>query len=207
MPIVQLPPVRTPAPNPRDYAMVVGIDHYTQGILALNGSINDCELFCRWLTDRDMGGLDSENITFFKSIVGHSEPIRNQIEDRLTQFFEQADQTGQPCGRRLYLFFAGHGLVPPPPDTGGCALLMADARSTLLRGLLGYRAAHAMRLTGLFEEVMLVMDCCAEVSGQSELACFLPRYGDPTLAARRVTPRTSRIRNRARIRSTAASSF
>ncbi|KQU47404.1 hypothetical protein ASG67_14180 [Sphingomonas sp. Leaf339] len=102
-------------------------------------------------------------------------------------FFEQADSSGNPCGRRLYLFFAGHGLVPPPPDTSGCALVMADARATLLRGLLGFRAADAMRMTGLFHEVMLVMDCCAEVSGQSELACFLPRYGDPTLAARPFT--------------------
>ncbi|WP_344697231.1 hypothetical protein [Sphingomonas rosea] len=66
-----------------------------------------------------------------------------------------------PRGRRLYLFFARHGLVPPPPDASGCALVMADARASSLRGLLGFRAANAMRLTGLFEEVMLVMNCCA----------------------------------------------
>jgi hypothetical protein len=42
-----------------------------------------------------------------------------------------------------------------------------------------------MRLTGLFEEVMLVMDCCAEVSGPTpELLCHLPYNGNVALAPR-----------------------
>jgi len=183
MPIVQLPATQQPVTNPRDFAIVVGINHYSQGIAALSGAINDCNLFCRWLLEPAMGGLDSNNITYFQSVAGNAQPIRSQIEDRLTEFFDHADMHGMPRGRRLYLFFAGHGLVPPPPDASGCALVMADARATLLRGLLGFRAADAMRMTGLFEEVMLVMDCCAEVSGPAELACFLPRYSDPTLPA------------------------
>lgn len=59
---------------------------------------------------------------------------------------------------------------------------MANSTEFALRGLLGEVAANAMRQTGFFQEVMLVMDCCAEVSGpNSELDCVLPYYADPAL--------------------------
>ena len=186
MPIVPLDPLPPPHENEHDHALVVGIDHYGHGIKELSGAINDCELFCRWLTTPGMGGLNPSNVTYFRS-TAPGDPIRNQIEDRLGEFFDQAAAQGVPLGRRLYLFFAGHGLVPPPPDKSGCALVMADARPNQLRGLLGFRAADAMRMTGLFEQVMLVMDCCAEVSGPSELDCLLPYYADTDLPPRPYT--------------------
>ena len=189
---IPLPSVPPPHTNPEDYAVVVGINHYSNGINPLKGAINDCELFCRWLVTPTMGGLNPANVRLVTSDEPPADPaiarpppapIRNEIEDILVEFFERSDQ-GWPGGRRLYLFFAGHGLTKPPPNQRDCGLVMADARPIQLRGLLGEVAANAMRLTGLFREVMLVMDCCAEVSGPPELACQLPRYGDPTLADR-----------------------
>jgi N-acetylmuramoyl-L-alanine amidase len=177
MPRVALDALPPPYENERDRAVVVGIDHYGHGIKVLSGAINDCELFCRWLTTPGMGGLNPDNVSYFRS-TAPGDPIRNQIEDKLREFYDEYAGTGVSCGRRLYLFFAGHGLVPPPPDKSGCALVMADAHPTQLRGLLGLTAADAMRMTGLFEQVMLVMDCCAEISGPAELKCFLPYYVD-----------------------------
>jgi hypothetical protein len=180
MPLVPLPPQNGPFNHPDDYAIVVGINHYLAGIKALKGPINDCELFCRWLVEPSMGGLNPAHVSQFVSAGPPPEPMRNQIEDLLADFFECANQGGWD-GRRLYLFFAGHGLTKPPPNQRDCGLVMADARPILLRGLLGEVAANGMRLTGLFKEVMLVMDCCAEVSGPAELLCYLPNYGDATL--------------------------
>ncbi|QND61614.1 caspase family protein [Mesorhizobium huakuii] len=186
MPLVQLPATPPPHVNPDDHALVVGINDYVAGINTLQGAINDCNLFCRWLVDPTMGGLNPANISLVVS-AGHqppAEPVRNQIEDILATYFDRAN-TGWLGGRRLYLFLAGHGLSRPPPNHRDCALVMADARPNLLRGLLGGVAADSMRLTGLFKEVMLVMDTCAEVSGPAELLCNLPFYGDVTLTPRR----------------------
>lgn len=183
MPLIPLPATPPPHANADDYGIVVGINHYLNGINPLKGAINDCELFCRWLVEPTMGGLNPANVTLFTSAGPPPEPMRNHIEDILVTFFDRSNQ-GWMGGRRLYLFFAGHGLTKPPPNQRDCGLVMADARPNLLRGLLGEVAANSMRLTGLFKEVMLVMDCCAEVSGPAELLCYLPSYGDPTLTDR-----------------------
>ncbi|QLL64280.1 hypothetical protein FKV68_22805 (plasmid) [Sinorhizobium mexicanum] len=184
MPLVPLPATAPPHRQPDDHAIVVGIDHYVPGIPKLQGAVNDCNLFCRWLVDPKFGGLNPANVNLVVSTGQHPpEPLRSQIEDILVTYFDRANNNW-PGGRRLYLFFAGHGLSRPPPNQRECALVMADARPNLLRGLLGDVAADSMRLTGLFKEVMLVMDCCAEVSGPAELLCYLPSYGDVTLARR-----------------------
>lgn len=185
MPRIYLPPAASAPVNDRDHAIVVGINHYAHGIIELDGAINDCELFCEWLVDPAMGGVDPAKIKFFVSNdPSDDQPMRDQVVNFLLEFFDLAN-LGQLNGRRLYLFFAGHGLVSPPPDKRGCALVMANARLNALRGLLGVTAADSMRLTGLFQEVMLVMDCCAEVSGPAEdFDCKLPSFGDPNLPAR-----------------------
>lgn len=181
MPLVPLAAIAPPHKNPDDYAIVVGINDYRPGIPTLRGAVNDCALFCRWLVEPTMGGLNPANVTQFVSAAMPPEPVRNHIEDLLVNFFRRSNSGAWPGGRRLYLFFAGHGLSKPPPNQKDCGLVMADAWPELLRGLLGRVAADAMRLTGLFKEVMLVMDCCAEVSGPAELLCSLPSNGDPTL--------------------------
>lgn len=186
MPMIQLDPlpVGVPVVNPDDFAIVVGIDHYVAGIAPLAGCIEDCRMFCDWLIGPDLGGLEPANVCLFVSQdPSNQEPIRDQIEDLFVDFLDRGTQGGF-YPRRLYLFFAGHGLVLPPPDKQGCALVMANARMSLLRGLFGVAAAESMRLTGLFQEVMLVMDCCAEVSGRTDLSYNLQWRPDPDLPAR-----------------------
>lgn len=184
MPLIRFPAAGGVAKNPNDYAIVVGIDTYLDGIPQLSGCINDSQLFCRWLMEPTMGGLDPEKVMLFVSKnPTDQQPMRDQIENLLADFIDLANQ-GKLNGRRLYLFFAGHGLILPPPDKRGCALVMANARLNFLRGLHGLSAAESMRLTGLFQEVMLVMDCCAEVSGPADLNYNLPWHSDTTLPNR-----------------------
>lgn len=181
MPIVRLPSISGPFAQPDDYAVVVSINDYLEGIPTLKGAINDGELFCEWLVNPVMGGLNPDNVYFYASqSPTDSLPIRSFVEDHLGTFFTKASGAGIPVGRRLYLFLAGHGYSSPNVRSGP-ALVMANARSDMIRGLLGWKAADAMHGTGIFSEVMLVMDCCAEVAGHAELDCFLPRYLNPSL--------------------------
>ena len=171
MPRVVLPGLtNSPAVNPRDYAIVVGINDYLHDIPILAGCINDARMFCDWLVEPTMGGLDPANIRLFTSNnPADEQPFRDQIVDFMDDWNILA-QTGTFNARRLYLFFAGHGItLPAPDDKQGCALVMANARWNLLRGLFGVTAAESMRQANVFREVMLVMDCCAEVSGSPEL--------------------------------------
>lgn len=169
-----------PYAHPDDHAIVVGIDHYSSGIPQLQGSINDCHLFCRWLLDTDGGGLDPSNVRLFISDPADAEPIRDQIEDLILQYYEHRIETGRMVGRRLYLFFSGHGVVPPKYDED-CGLVMANASAGIVRALIGGMAARKVRQAALFNEVMLVMDCCRQVTGSVFAACDLPDFSDPTL--------------------------
>lgn len=181
------PPLTPPPPHPQptDHAILVGIQHYALGIPQLQGSINDCDLFSRWLADRDGGGLDPANIKCLTSTdPTDDQPFRDQVEDLILEYYDGRAQTGLPVGRRLYLFFSGHGVAPPAPIDDDCALVMANATLARLRALIGGLAARKIRKAALFEEVMLVMDCCREVSGAVVAACDLPDASDPTLRDR-----------------------
>ena len=182
------PPDRPPPPhpNPDDHAVLIGIQDYSRGIGRLQGSINDCDLFSRWLTSREGGGLDPDKIKCLCSMdPSDDQPFRDQVEDLLIEFFEVRAQTGREVGRRLYLYFSGHGVAPPSPLDDDCALVMANASLTRLRSLIGGLAARLVRKAALFQEVMLVMDCCREVSGAVSAGCDLvPFAADPTLPPR-----------------------
>lgn len=170
---------------PDDHAIVVGIDHYLAGINSLQGALNDCQLFCEWLVRNDGGGLDPNNIDFYGSVAPcDKSPFRDQIEDLLLEFFAEHSQTGKPVGRRLYLFFSGHGVASASPTQEECGLVMANAVPHSIRALAGAETAARVRVAALFEEVVLIMDCCREVANRGVIECGLPSYGDPTLAKR-----------------------
>jgi hypothetical protein len=66
-------------------------------------------------------------------------------------------------GRRLYLYFAGHGVAPQEWQT---ALLMANAEEGCTGSMyhwLGEYTAEYFRQAGYFDEVLLFMDCCRDI--------------------------------------------
>jgi hypothetical protein len=181
-------PPDSPAPphaNPEDHAVLIGVQDYTGGIDPLQGAINDCDLFSRWLTDRKGGGLDPANIKCICSTPNGTDPFRDQVENLLLEYLETRSRTGVEVGRRLYLFFSGHGVAPPPPLDDDCALVMANASLRAVRALIGGLAARTVRKAALFKEVMLVMDCCSGVSGNISASFETASFpADPTLPPR-----------------------
>jgi hypothetical protein len=150
-----------------DRAIVVGINHYPGILPSLNGPENDAMSFRDWLVAPDGGGVPATNVrTILSSDYDWTDdPITAEPKlDQFTDAVDELDDLGQKgqgtAGRRLYLFFAGHGFAPDDVET---ALLMANATRTRP----GYhvaarRYADWFSVARYFEEVVLVMDCCRE---------------------------------------------
>lgn len=171
---------------PTDYAIVVGINGYNGEIPKLQGCVNDAQLFRSWLIKPDGGGLDPNNVTsiYAPEPSPDGKPRRDEIEDLILAFYAHQNQTGQARGRRLYLYFAGHGVTPNAPNDDDCGLVMANALLLSLRSLPGRLAARRVRRAALFSEIVLFMDCCRQVTGLVVADCGLPDVGDPQVAAK-----------------------
>lgn len=167
-----------PGPADENHAVVVGINHYAGGIRPLQGSVNDCELFSEWLLDPNGGNVPDANLKRVYSAVDSPRmPGGEQIEERLQHFFDRSNEIGRPVGNRLYLFFAGHGVAKEMDRT---ALVTANAVLNFVRGFIGDLASTKVQSSGLFREVVLVMDCCRDVFEPNGLSlrCELPDMTD-----------------------------
>lgn len=173
-------PAARPAPNPDDHALLVGINHYEHGIGSLQGALNDCMLFGEWLASPTGGGLDPANIVMFGSVQPSDRmPTQAQVEDILFGFIDRFLRSGMPVGRRLYLYFSGHGVASPRPEDEDCGLVMANSRAYAIQAMPGAATAHRVRANTLFTETVLVMDCCRDVREASSFQSILPQLADP----------------------------
>ena len=161
-----------PPKNPTDYAVVVGIDWYPV-LGPLGGPRRDAESFAAWLRNPAGGGLDPARVRTILSpdpapapAAGVApRPVVSEVQDELDAIDDLARQNnkdgkGLRAGRRLYLYFSGHGFSPDNDET---ALLMANATLELV----GYQVpgrgyANWFFSAGYFDEVVLLMDCCRE---------------------------------------------
>ena len=165
-----------------DWAIAVGIDRYP-GLADLTGAENDATAFCHWL--REVGQVPAAHIVrlvssdFADSLAAiqprhrpslhGAMPSHQRIEDELVTVYNRAIEHldaghGRRIGRRLYLFFAGHGFEPlgfeprdPPP-----AFLAANADRHHPLHVPPLQAADWFSLAWAFDEVILLMDCCRE---------------------------------------------
>jgi hypothetical protein len=158
--------------NGRDYGIVVGIDLYP-GLGSLEGAQRDAESFAGWLVDPDGGGLPSENVRTILTRQFHPPPPpRTALADPGSRRFYAAvcdllmDEVGNlrdfPVGRRLYLYFSGHGFQGDS-NFEEAALYTANATFNLPEHIPGTREADAMRAAAAFQEIVLIMDCCRDV--------------------------------------------
>jgi uncharacterized caspase-like protein len=152
-----------------DHALVVGISRYP-GIENLSGPETDATEFFAWVTSKDGGGVDAANAKLILSSdflpaaadAKDERPAQAQIHDFFTDVDILADannqqRLGQRAGRRLWMFFSGHGFAPSI-DTSG----LLTANSTLKRtySIGAARWADRLFVGGWFDEVLLFQDAC-----------------------------------------------
>lgn len=160
-----------------DYALVVGINRYPK-IRELTGAQKDAEEFYNWVTDPAGGGVAKTNALLLRS--SDFDPPPDPDDERpdkvlVEKFFTRLDNAanannqagdGLRAGRRLWLFFSGHGFAPSLDRSG---VLMANATRDRVHNIAGMLWANRLYEGGWFDEVILFQDACRERMGDAEL--------------------------------------
>lgn len=172
-----------------DWAIVVGINAYPY-LGNLNGPVNDAIDFYDWVASPQGGAVPNgpNDADGFVNPINSSQrsricrilstdfpnppPIRPTLEAIQNAFdhlcnvarARNCNAQGTRLGRRLYLYFSGHGCSPDAAVPEEVALLMANAtRQSTGYHISGVRYANWFYQSGYFDEVVLFMDCCREV--------------------------------------------
>ena len=159
------------------YGVVVGINKYARIKPPLEGAEKDADEFYKWLTAPAGGDLPPENVIrllgsdpkFNGALEYYEKPMLDDVIDFLRPLWLSGLDNGK-AGKRLYLYFAGHGFAPSMPFAPGLdesALLMANADMVVGPGyhVAGRTLADYFRQAGFFDEIVLLMDCCRDDFG------------------------------------------
>jgi hypothetical protein len=164
-----LPPVGTPIVKlaASDHAVVAGINVYP-AFASLQGPVRDALYFKKWLLTQAFVPWDQIHLVVTKDPP--PDPIEPTLDQVRTAFeglaYKALDNNNFYLGRRLYIFLSGHGIMPTrsgAPNFNETALLMANAGPiTLGNHLGGFSHAEWFRAAGVFDEVILFVDCCRD---------------------------------------------
>lgn len=171
------------APNPRDFAIVIGINDYADADYCLSSPVDDAKSIRQWLIDHAGGGLDEANCI---SLYGYDGPggehvTQLLIEDKLIEAkrFSRSlkDRDEQP--RRLYYYFSGHGLSKRADEVLMCHALWDSDRPHANLNSDALDREYLNPCTW-FDEIVIWMDCCRNKSittrpGAFQVGCTLPR--------------------------------
>jgi len=159
-----------------DWAIVVGISTYPDlAPPVLSGPENDATAVASWLRSPTGGDVPARHLRLILSsdyqqpfADGYdAKPTGEKVQEAITKLHRMALQkkkAGKPqtIGRRLYLYFAGHGFAPADDQT---ALIAANANRIDIGSpfhVLGQYNAEWFARAAYFAEIVLVMDCCRE---------------------------------------------
>ena len=166
-----------------DWAVVVGIKNYADPDLAgLQGPENDAQEFWDWVVSAAGGAVPKPQAKLILSsqyppftTVTNAMPTTDVIKGAFDHIRALADTNesrglGRTVGRRLYLFFSGHGFAPSQHDDLA-ALLTAEASvaDAKLTHIIGSYMADFFWRARYFEEILLFMDCCRSVMDCAQL--------------------------------------
>jgi hypothetical protein len=157
-------------PPSTDRAIVVGIADYPD-LGNLKSPENDARAFYAWVTKDSGGGVPLDRTRLILSSdypagfqPGQRPPTIREVENALIELRLEAEANqrkgkGLWVGRRLYLYFSGHGCAPRFEEA---AILMANATRQMVYHLAGVPSADWFFRSGCFSEIVLLMDCCRE---------------------------------------------
>ena len=152
-----------------DYAILVGITDYPndKDLGTLKGPLNDVALVHEWLRDSKGGGLDENQIKEFKSPDPYPEKLEDPSKapptsETIEAEFRRIVETRKvKLKGRLYLYFAGHGFCSTDVNRfAEGAIYTANASRQYYDHVFGTQWARVATAKGLFEEIVLIMDCC-----------------------------------------------
>ncbi len=137
----------------RDYAVVIGIRDYLH-LTALDGAVEDATNVRDWLLT--VGEVPPEHLEF---VLGddsrRGEPVAGTIEKAFDAVLDSARDEG---ARRLYVYFAGHGMSAAVTRL---SLLLADARKGNWGRSIDSEAYHdGLGNLPVFCEQVFWYDCC-----------------------------------------------
>jgi WD40 repeat protein len=129
------------------YAVVVGIDQYTNGITALRNAVNDARALGASLAE--LHGYSVQ--TLFDQAATYA---------ALTQYFTSTLPTKVGLDDRLLIYFSGHGVALEGDDGPAGYLIPQDASATDLASWLPMAALRDALARIPCRHLLLILDCC-----------------------------------------------
>lgn len=163
----------------KHYAVVIGLNSYSNGISKLKGAASDAARFRDWLISQDERGgrLNPDNV--FPFIDGETPQvdyfaIRKKLGDVIAYDCIRNNETS--LRDRLYIYMAGHGITAE--DTGYLlsdltAFLPLESQSQdFTPHFWVYNISSMSSRIGYYKEIILIMDCCRNVPGTNGIVPF-----------------------------------
>lgn len=157
-------------PQDRDFAVVIGVEHYKDVLQPLGGPHRDTRDFVHWLIDPAGGGLPdngawsgaesnvspSPNILLLLSTPQYT-PVKDDVDDWMDTVMNKLLAEAN-SGRRLYFYFSGHGIG----DTQMNSAMLLPKWTFSYRQYALSSEKYILELVkkGAFEEILFFMDCC-----------------------------------------------
>lgn len=168
----------------KDHAIIIGLQNYPGlGDPALSGPEYDAREFEKWALAESGGAVPTGNINRILSsdfpppfaslmLTRPTElEIINAFEHLHTIFRENLKKGVEPkVGRRLYIYMSGHGIAPSPlgDATEESALLTSNVDPNQVKlpryHIPGNYTATWFCRNDYFDEVLLFMDCCRDLT-------------------------------------------
>jgi uncharacterized caspase-like protein len=147
----------------KDFAIIIGINDYTpqnkSGLRTLKGAINDANHFETWVKNPKGGNVSDENTFKIISEPAPLKPLQDEIDDAFLAMEETIKANGRKA-KRLYFYFAGHGLgtLNNTNDTALCLANWSENRRRSALSSEDYK--DTIKQYGYFEEIIFIADCC-----------------------------------------------
>lgn len=137
-----------------DFALVIGLNKYSSDLDDLTGPPYDAEEFVKWLKgDSSLANIRDGNLIKKVNSLDFS-----SLRAAIIEITTKAQLRG---GRRLYIFYAGHGFGT---DFGNAGILTSDYVPPWTGGSCNLiETVNWITMAGWFKEVIVFMDCCRTV--------------------------------------------